>query len=115
MKGLINKQSHKESFQQSYPFKIVEYQRLKHGIRVTDYSYKFLKMINYGNNSGVNIHKVKKAIKKLKQHKFKLYESLLYLWNKDISYFKCHRSTIYRRLNKALKLIALDIGILKPL
>ncbi|MEA1997681.1 MAG: hypothetical protein U9N45_08565 [Gemmatimonadota bacterium] len=101
-----------ENYQHSYPFKIVEYQMLKHGIIIKGYSAGFLKRLNKYESEGINIDQIHNSIMKLKETKQKLYESLEYLWGKPINTFGCHKSTVHRRLNKALKFIAINTGLL---
>lgn len=101
-----------ENYQMTYPFKIVDYQNFKHGIRITDYSPEFLRMLNSHNQEGISADRIFRSIKFLKCKNSKLYESLKYLWGQPLRTFKCHKSTVYRRIHRALKIIACDIGLL---
>jgi len=103
----------KENFKANYPYKIVEHQRLKHGVSIGGYSQNFINMFNGHLYEGIEIESICQSILKMKQANLKLYDSLTMLWGNPINMIKCHRSTAYRRLYRALKFIASDIGLMK--
>ncbi|MEW5818997.1 MAG: hypothetical protein AB1782_02290 [Cyanobacteriota bacterium] len=102
----------KEAYQISYPFKIVEHNRFKHGVVINGYSNKFLKLIDNNIDEGITFNKISNTIEKLKQEEEKLYKSLFILWGMPVKDFTCHKSTVYRRLRKALIYIAKDIKVI---
>lgn len=102
----------KDNYERFTCYKIVDHQLLKNSIKIRGYSNEFLRYF-YGNNkSEITLEKVNKSIIKLKNSKLKLYEALQVLWGKPVSFFQCHKSTVYRRINRALKFLAKDLGIL---
>lgn len=112
-KYLIERYLLKEDFESFSNFKIVDYQKFKHGVRITGYNNQFTKMF-YGNDqSDITLEKINNSLIRLKNTKSKLYESLKLLWGKPIEFYQCHRSTVYRRLSKALLFIAIDTGLIK--
>lgn len=102
----------KDDYNNYYPFKIVETQHLKHGIRVSGYSTSFLRILNADHSDELCFEEVIKSIKKLKEKNNKLYEALKHLWGKELKSYNCHHSTLYRRLNKAIKFLILETGLL---
>lgn len=104
-----------EDFLAQYPFKIVEFQRLKHGIYIQGYSTGFLKQFNTKTDDSINVQKIKHSINKLKTKRPEQYNSLLHLWGEPVESYKCHKSTLYRRIKSALKFIAYNIELLPVL
>lgn len=109
---LTEKYLYNEDFMAQYPFKIVEVQRLKHGIRVQGYSNEFLRLFNTEYNDSIDIKAIKKAINKLKEKNKNQYDSLYHLWGRPVETYNCHKSTLYRRINSALKFIACNNALL---
>lgn len=102
----------KEAYNAFSPFKIVEHQRLKNGIRITGYSAKFLYMFYNTENLDNSVDSINKNLLSLKTEHAELYDALKYLWGKPLEEYKCHKSTVYRRMQKALKFIALNLGLI---
>ena len=112
---LIENYLYNEDFMAQYPFKIVEIQRLKHGIRVQGYSNEFLRQFNNKGGTSIDIKQIAKAIEKLKNKNETQYKSLYHLWGRPIETYNCHKSTLYRRINNALIFIANNINLLPVL
>lgn len=103
----------KEDFDRFSSFKIVDYQKFKHGVRINGYNNQFIRMFYSNDKSDITLEKINNSLHRLKSSKEKLYEALKLLWGRPIEFYQCHRSTVYRRLSKALLFIALDTGLIK--
>jgi hypothetical protein len=103
----------REAYQNSCPFKIVDHKRFRHGIIIHGYSDKFLRMFYYDIDDGISYEKIRQIIEKLKSKELKLYQALFILWGIPVESYPCHKSTVYRRLQRALQYIAKESGILK--
>ena len=104
-----------EDFLAQYPLKIVEFQRLKHGVRIQDYSNDFLRLFNNKNKANIDVKQITKSIENLKNTNGTQYNALYHLWGRPVERYNCHKSTLYRRLNNALKFIAHNINLLPVL
>jgi hypothetical protein len=103
----------KQSFLEFAPFNIVDYETNNNYTRITGYSSEFISMFYGINDIDESLKKVKQSIKTLEKIDAKLYESLYHLWGKPLNEYKCHKSTLYRRINKAIKYIAKESNLLK--
>ncbi len=101
-----------EDFNNKIPYKIFEYTFNKGKINVTDYSPDFIRMFYDKTNPSTNFAKINKAIEDLKNNNYKLYQSLIIVWDKDYNQQNCHLTTVYRRYNKALFILASELGLL---
>lgn len=102
-----------ENFMDQYPYKIVEIQRLKHGIRIEGYTNEFLKMFYHlEKDNCIKKDAILNSINLLKEKDKNLHDSLYHLWGRPENNYNCHKSTLYRRINNALKFIALNVGLL---
>lgn len=110
---LSNNYLYGDSISDSPPFKIVDYHRISNRIEILNYSPDFLRMFNGFDDHGITYCEINHSIASLKNRQLKLYEALYYLWGWPITVYNCHKGTVYRRLHKALKFIATDLGILK--
>lgn len=101
-----------EDFDNKIPYKILEYTLNSGEISITNYSPEFIRMFYNKTNPSTNYAKIKKAIENLKNNNYKLYQSLLIVWDKGYKQQNCHLTTVYRRYNKALFIIASELGLL---
>ncbi len=110
---LAEKYLFKDALNTFAPFKIVEYQKISNSIRITDYSTEFLRQYYFSKDTDTELENLSRSIFKLKNKAPNLFDSLNYLWGKPIKSFECHKSTVYRRITKALRFIATDLKLLK--
>jgi hypothetical protein len=104
-----------EDYENCTTFKIFEHIRFKNKIQIQDYSPGFLKQFYGLEKPDITKEKIVKTINKLRKKDFKLYTILKLLWGMPINSYECHKSTVYRRLRRALLFIAIDTGLLKPI
>jgi intracellular sulfur oxidation DsrE/DsrF family protein len=116
IKALEQYLAEKYLFQEDYDnftvYRIVEHKRLKHGVIIKGYSSEFIRLINEEIDPEISISTINASIKRLKKANSKLYDSLNVLRGKPVEKYMCHKSTVYRRLKKALLFIAIDAGLL---
>lgn len=102
-----------EHFQQSSPYKIVEYERVGHRrVRVGEYSTRFLRQFYSKSGNMHTSEAITASIAALKKRNINLYEALFVLWGRPLRAYRCHKSTVYRRLDQALRKIAKDMALL---
>ena len=102
-----------DNYEACIPHKIVDYQKLKHGIRVSGYSKEFLKKFYCSQEIDNCLQKITDQLIQMKKSNSKLFDALKYLWGKQIKQYECDRSTVYRRLKRTIRLIATGIGLLE--
>lgn len=99
----------------SAPYKIVDSYRVSNKIEIQNYSSDFVRMFYALDETGIMNCEINHSLACLKNQQIKLYEALNYLWGLPITVYDCHKGTVYRRLRKALKFIATDLGILRTI
>lgn len=101
-----------DGFACSIPYKIFQHKINNGKITIADYSPAFLKMFYNKSDLSTSAGKINNAIENLKKNNYKLYQSLLIVWDKDYAEQNCHLATVYRRYNKAILIMATELGLL---